>query len=214
MSDQLHQRRQVIADRRRQWQIGDDLTQAVQLNVRQVCGFFFPDQGEQRSQWLLELVEIVGKVKIQLVALRDEVNVFQPSGQVFAVFDPNLVFYWETVPVNGREEIGNGRTKVVFVERSDVGLPGGVIGKEFGITPAQRQINLQAVYLQRGHGRFGVAIITVLQTVNQAGHLKKTRFILPERVSGFPDVGQQLGNHNGRPLLAQSDRYIGEWLVE
>ena len=46
--------------------------------------------------------------------------------------------------------------------------------------------------------------------VNQTGYLKKSRFILPERVSGFPDVGQQLDDNNGRSLLVQSDGYTGE----
>ena len=50
--------------------------------------------------------------------------------------------------------------------------------------------------------------------VNQAEYLKKSRFIPPERVSGFPDVGQQMGESNGRSLLAQSDGYIGERFVE
>lgn len=124
------------------------------------------------------------------MALRDEVNVFQPPSQVFDVLEPKLVIDGEIVLVNGRKEIGNGRAQALFVERGDAGLPGGVIGEEFGITLTQRQINAQAAYLQRGHGRFGAAVVTVLQMMNQVGYLKKARFILPERVPGLPDICQ------------------------
>ena len=124
------------------------------------------------------------------MTLGDEVNVFQPPGQVVDVLEPELVIDGEIVAVNGREEIGNGRTQAVLVEHSDIGQPGDVIREEFGVALTQRQINAQAVYLQRGHGRFGAAVVTVLQVVNQVRYPKKMRFILPEWVSSLPEVCQ------------------------
>ena len=50
--------------------------------------------------------------------------------------------------------------------------------------------------------------------MNQAGYLKKTRFVLPKRISGFPESCQEVGYHNGRPLLVQGDKYIGEWFAK
>ena len=50
--------------------------------------------------------------------------------------------------------------------------------------------------------------------VNQAGYLKKTRFFLPERIPRLPEICQQAGYHDGRPLLVQGDRHIGEWLAK
>lgn len=142
MGDQLHQRRQVVADRRGQRQAGDDFAQAVQFNTWQVWGLVFPDQSEQCSQWLLEFIEIIGEVGIQLVPLRDEVDVFQPPGQVFDVLEPELIINREVIAVNGREEIGNGRAQALFVERGDAGLPGRVVGEVFGVTLAQCQVHL------------------------------------------------------------------------
>lgn len=162
-------------------------------------------QPQQRSQRFLVLLKFIGKVRVQFMALRDKVNGLQPPGQEIHFHGPDVILYWEIIPADGRQEIANGQAEAFLVQRVYIVRPGRIIGKKFGVSPAQRQIDLQAVHLERIQGILTAAGGMALEVAYQAVYLGEQRFRLPQRTPGFPDMGQQVGYQRRRSRPVQAD---------